>query len=747
MITTYRQALLSYSICFVMLWGWLWVSDNLLIPVCHAQINGTQYLAKSLPTCEQRKLADYEEEFLPEIVNQQTLPHTGFMVTRNELNEFGRQAKHITGNTPANLYTWVLMQIIYDPYQILATQSLSLLYLFGVWVLLISRALEIQPTAGLFATLSGVATPFLVYWLTFPMHIATVCWTAGLVYGMIRSFREPDGWGWLVLAFATYGLFLMGYPQTAVYSVWMLVGYAGVMIWLPLQQGQWRDVARQLGFMASAVVSGAALTLPAYIDLYVRYRDSSRFWVKDEFFLQAIQSITSITDVMLYAVSRFVPELYGNPLEPTYPLEFDGANVPLLTGVCVVMAIIYQRQATKWWLVCMGWLWALTVSATLFTFVMHLLPGLRFSAWTPAWSAVVPMVLVVAYGSDALLRLPVTTVRRVVGWLIVAHIAVVGCGFVVAEWFSLPIGAWDVARVSLVVLSMFGLYWRPSARMLWGALFVTIAVTAAPLFVQQPRSALVKATPLTQTLQQHVPSGARFAVVAPALEYLLAPNYNAVLGVASVHSYNNFFTAYYQRLINRLGGKITVYGKLNRAIAPNYDDTTFWMSNIAVVLATQPIEHANLQLAAHHDDVLVYRVKQRMGQFWRIPVQRVTSVSDIHIPNHQVPQTLPITQYEHAGDVVQLRYPVAATQSLIVLSTLYETGWQAESFDGRKWQKIAPVSVNGSFLGVVVPAQSQALTVRYVTYAEYMWISHLIWLVGVIAVGVWQINRTRRTQK
>jgi hypothetical protein len=45
-------------------------------------------LTPSMIACEQRKLADYEEEFLPEIVNQQTLPHTGFLVTRNELNEF-----------------------------------------------------------------------------------------------------------------------------------------------------------------------------------------------------------------------------------------------------------------------------------------------------------------------------------------------------------------------------------------------------------------------------------------------------------------------------------------------------------------------------------------------------------------------------------------------------------------------------------------------------------------------------------
>lgn len=729
-----------------MLGSWLWVSGNVLTPVCHAQINGKQYLTPAMIACEQRKLADYEEEFLPEIVNQQTLPHTGFVVSRNELNEFGRQAKHITGNTPANVYTWVLFQLIKDPYQILATQSLSLLCLFGLWVLLICRELTITPAAGLFAALSGVATPFLVYWLTFPMHIATVCWTAALLYGMMHIFRQRDGWGWVVMAFATYGLFLMGYPQTAVYSIWMLAGYAGVVCWPRLRRGAWWDVAREVGFMLSAVLFGALLTIPAYLDLYLRYRDSARFWVKDAFFTGNSSHYFCQSGIVIWSIAvcpRIIWESAGASLSIrirwrkhsiTDGRVVDCGSCPPAAGCRVVAGVC-------------GWFMGVDDITNVVYGSVAALPGFRLSAWTPAWSAVLPMVLVVAYGCDALLSLPVATVRRILRWLILAQLVVVGCGFIVAGWFALPIAPWDVVRVGLVVVSSLGLYWRVTPFMIWGALTLTIAVTAAPLLVVQPRSALITTTPLTQTLQQQVPTGARFAIVSASLEYLLAPNYNAMLGVASVHSYNNFFTPYYQRLINQLGGKITVYGKLNRAIAPNYDDTTFWMSNIAVVLAAQPIDHPNLRLVTQHGDVWVFHVKQRMGQYWRIPVQRVADVSDIHIPDYHVPQSLPITQYQHKGDVVELHYPEAATQSLVILSTLYESGWQAESFDGQTWKKIVPVSVNGAFLGVVVPAESRALTVRYVTYVQYMWISHLIWLLSVIAVGIWYWRDTRRIQK
>ena len=162
MLATYRRVIGVYSGCFLGCVLLLWMSGYVLTPVCHAKINGNQYMTVPMQACEHRKLADYEEEFLPEIVNQQTLSHTGFLVTRTEYNEFGRQTKHITGNTPANVYTWVLFQILHDPYQILATQSLSLLYLFGLWVLLICRELGIRPFAGLLAAANSVTMPFLL---------------------------------------------------------------------------------------------------------------------------------------------------------------------------------------------------------------------------------------------------------------------------------------------------------------------------------------------------------------------------------------------------------------------------------------------------------------------------------------------------------------------------------------------------------------------------------------------------------
>jgi hypothetical protein len=60
----------------------------------------------------------------------------------------------------------------------------------------------------------------------------------------------------------------------------MMAGYVGVINWPLLRQGLWWEVARRVGFLVSAAAVGMLLTMPADLDLYVRYRDSPRFWVR-----------------------------------------------------------------------------------------------------------------------------------------------------------------------------------------------------------------------------------------------------------------------------------------------------------------------------------------------------------------------------------------------------------------------------------------------------------------------------------
>lgn len=740
MIRTYRHAFYAYSIVLVvMLWP-IWLNGEVLAPTCHAQINGWQYVTPAMQACEQPKLADFEEEFLPEIANQLTLPHTGFLVTRNEYNELGRPAKHLTGNTPANLFTWIHYQLSNDPYRILTNIAISQWWLLGVFVLLVCQRWGIDARAGWVAAVSAVTTPFVVYWLSFPMHVATLCWGAGLVYACTRVVHRPDGWGWLIAAFCTYSMVLMGYPQTAVYTVWMLAGYV-VWVCVPLwRQRDWHALGLRVGVLLSAGLVGVVLCTPVLWDAYQRYRESQRYWIGDDFFMQAVQYINAWDGVWLYTTLRLAPEMFGNPSAAQYPLEYDGASWPLITVGMVALAGRLRWQQSRYWIVVTALLVMLTVVPFVFAWVTHVIPGFRLSAWTPLWSAVLPIAYTVAWGTDALVRQPPHVRRRVmaVAGVVMAGIVVLGIGL--AWYLALALDPWRVTALVLMLVMWAVWWWRISDVALVVGLGIVVVTTALPLVRVQPETALIRRTPLIDLLRRELTNGSRYAIVSGRLGHLLSPNYNALLGLASVHAYNNFYPPAYANLVTQLGGKITVYGKLNKFVSPDPQSTAFWMSNIAVVLHDQPIDGANLLPLTIIDGIHVYRTSATMGSAWRIDATVLPGVDDIRISDYRVHQARPWQLVVDAGDVVEYAVAPRDQPSLLVRSTLYERGWRAEvrHADGT-WHTTRTLSVNSVFLGAPIPANVTGIRFVYQTVVQWMWASHLLWLV--LALGVWVRER------
>lgn len=746
MMRTYWHALGAYSLVVIALLWPLWLQGAILAPTCHAQINGWQYVTPAMQACEQRKLADYEEEFLPEISNQLTLPHTGFLVTRNEYTELGRPAKHLTGNTPANLFTWVHYQLSHDPYRILTNLAVSQWWLLGVFVLLVCQLWGIDVRAGWVAAVSVVTTPFVLYWLSFPMHVATLCWGAGLVYAVTRVVQRPDAWGWLITAFCIYSMVLMGYPQTTVYSVWMLVGYV-MLACVPLWRlRDWRAIGQRVGVLLSAGLVGVMLCTPVLWDAYQRYRDSQRYWIGDEFFMQAVQYIRSWDAVWLYTMLRLVPEVFGNPIAADFPLEFDGASWPLITIGFMVLAWHQRWYQSRYWLIVTGVLTVLTVVPALFAWVIHIVPGFRLSAWTPLWSAVLPIAYSVAWGADALIRTTPALMRRVMASIGGSVFALVLLGIGLAWYLHLAVDGWRVVGL----LGVVGVWWCWRWRMLDATLVVgmvlVVVVCAMPLIRTQSPTTMIRQTPLTRILQRELAGGARYAIVSGQLGHLLSPNYNALLGLASVHAYNNFYPTAYVNLVTQLGGKITVYGKLNKFVSPDPQNINFWMSNIAVVLHDQPIDAPNLSLIRTEHDIYVYRVRAPMGSAWRINAVVLPGVDDIRINDYRNPQPLVWQVVVDQGDVVEYALAPHAQQSLLVRSTLYERGWYAQILqpDGT-WRAARTVSVNGIFLGVPIPANATGVRFHYQTAVQWMWVSHLIWGGLTLFTIVWAWVRKTRT--
>lgn len=736
-MTSYRQVLVVYCGLMLALTLPYWGFGEELIASCHAVVMGVPQRTLQQQQCEQRKFTDFENDFLPEVNNQLTAPRTGFMALQFADNEMGRQTRMLAGKTPVNFYTWLIFQISHDAYRILTILALSMAFLAGIFGLLVSRELQLTPLAGLIGALFLATNPFTTYWLTFPMHIASICWSAGVFWGIVRLQRRGDAVAWSALAFSVYSLLLMGYLQTVVYSVWVFGAYVIWQAWS--QKPHWRTTLIWYAKMSSAVLFGVLLALPAYLDLWQQYRISAQPRSADDFFTHFIQVIKNWDGVWWYVSVHTLPEVFGNPMGGSYPFQFDGLSVPFFYGVFIMLAIVLSwRQVWLW----VGWLLillVLSVSPTLFTLVIHTIPGLRFSQWAPIWSGVLPLALVAAYGCDALLTSPLR--RRVTMTIFACLIGVGAIGVMalrVAQQGQIDLQWGVVAMLVVIAIGYSALTRRVMPNFVFAMAVITLVYTTYPLLLHQPRSAIVTQSDLVTTLQRTLQPSERYAVVSAELADILAPNFNTMHGLASVHSYHNFTSFYYQNYLRQMGGKSVTFGRLNRTIAPDYAKTTFWMSNIGVVLSAVPIDDPHVQLVKKIGTAMVYRVTSQMGMFWRIPVQLRPAISDIRVDHNQYRQAQAIAHAAYRGDRQFVYYPATNQASLLVMSQQYDVLWQAEVFDGVTWQPTRIVSVNGVFMGVYLPMQSQAIRLTYHTYMQYMWLSHLIWGIGLSAIVGWQ---------
>ncbi|MFM2308379.1 MAG: hypothetical protein RLY87_499, partial [Chloroflexota bacterium] len=711
-------------------------------PSCRSTALGVTTPGDQLDPCGLQKFADFDTEFVPEVLNQLHSPQRGLLAIRSEATEFGRSAKHLTGNTPANIYTWIIYRLSGDPVTILTLLTFSLTACAGLFVLLLCREWELLPLAGLGAALLTACSPFVSYWQTYPMHVATVCWSTALLWGIVRLFRRRDVVAWFTLVFAGYSLLLMGYPQSIVYMLWMLAGVVAWQCMSLVRRGERQRVLRVLVLLGSAGLLAGLLAAPVYVDVYRAYADSARVNAPDDYYLQYILRIKHLWVTLLYVTAHTVPELYGTPTSVHYPFRTDGFALNVVTLWLVIVAMWRAGRQVWGWALTVGVLVLLSVSTTLFGWLMHTLPGFTLSQWTPHWNTTLPLSVLFGYGLHVLLTKPQRRIGESV--LLLLPVATLIAGLVVGNWYTVTVDPWRIGMVLAELLLLAGWIWRRTPMWLMVAVVSSIVTTAVPMQARRSPSDVLTTSPLVEALQAHVPAGSRYAVVDPTLNYLLPPNLNRLYDLASVHTYNNFTTPVYAQALRELGGKTAFYGKLNTEIAPNYDSTVFWMSNIAVVFAPERLEHANLRSLGMVGPAQLMQVQQRMGPFWHTALTGPSYGSDIRIPDYRGRPVYPVTEFQVMDDVVDAHLNAQEYPSLFVLSTLYDTRWQAAVYDGNSWNDAAVVSINGVFFGVRIPAGTTHVRLQYRSAVAWMWVSHLVWAVLWVLYGVYVLIMMRR---
>lgn len=736
-MASYRHAFIVFCVSYLCLLAPYWLWGEQMRSACHATASGIETLTPAQYECDQAKLSDQETEFLPEIATQLQTPHESFVVVRNPWNEFGRPTKHITGNTPANIYTWLIYQLSDDPYLITFLMSVSLTWFAGVFVLLIGREWHLTPFAACLGAIVMVTMPYIMYWATFPMHIATICWSAGLLYGGIRLLRNNVFTNWAIVTLSMYLLLMLGYPQAVVFALVIIGGY---LLFESITRAQ--PLIPFVISMTSAGVCALILVAPAYLDLYDIYQRSARASIESDFYLLHIQRIDSWLGAAVYTSANLMPQLFGNPGSRDFVFEYDGAGISLWYGLCVLIAVFGRWRASWWWGLSIGTMVVLTLSPSIYLTLVEAIPLLRISQWAPLWSAVLPIVLCVMLAIDTLSTIPPKRLAWIASLWGIGIIGVVIGATSVAAALNVTLIPWQISVIAIMFLGMIGLIWLPAQRtwIIVGLTLITIAVYSMPLQRRQPADAVVTSSELTTAITRHIPPQSRFANLSVELSHLIPPNFNTLHQIASVHTYHNFIGTPYQQAVAQLGGKLVTHGRINNSIAPDVTGTMFWMSNIGLVMSHQPLNQPNLTAVTHVGDAYLYTTVTRMGPSWRTAVVN-NNASDIRIDDYRTRPSLPIIRHVDGGDRINVTVEALPHATLVVISEQFSRAWHAQVFDGQSWQSVRTVTVNGAFLGVIMPKNTQDIQLTYTTSVQWMWLSHLMW--GLISCGVLVVNRRR----
>ncbi|MCX5871515.1 MAG: hypothetical protein NTY00_13015 [Deltaproteobacteria bacterium] len=736
-ISSYRTALLLYVLFFCLMAFPYWGKGEVIAP--HRQFSELSATDNSGATqLENRKFSDFTNGYIPEISAHLKGARSSWLTLWTDNNELGRPVYQISGFSPAYFPSWVIAQFTADPWRFITALSLFTCFLAGIFVILFCKEIGLSPLAGLIAGSSLAASPLFMYWLTFPMFPAVWCWSAGALWTVTRLARKPDLVGWSIMAFSAYSLLMTAYPQPVVFHAYILGGYGLYLAYRKLQLGV-LEAGRFFALSATALIAGATLALPVYIDLAYLSVESARVAPAPSFFTYVLPRFGTLIENLRFFVLGTTPELFGNPVESGFPFSYDGLSVtPLVIFFAVIGLGTSWRKTWGWWIA------IVTLCLLAFVHPLYVLGiqyfGFNLSRSTPLGSIMLPLTFIVAYGADALVKRSRSGELSRVVWLAAASVLTViavGLGFGLTQ--AIPI-RWGMILAMLILVGLLAAQHQTTRPVLLiAALVMVLATISYPLMLRQDPTQIAMTSPLVEKVRANLPTGSRFAVAAPGIS-VLPPNLNAGLGIASVHSYNSLSSRRYHTLIKALGGEMQTYGRWNSTISPDYNNAMFWMSNIGLMLSPTKLTHENLEYLGEVSGVHLHKVISRMGD----SLQFMPLLANIGVDNLQVddprllPRHVPSKQLDQ-GDLLEFEVTPGAP-SVLVLSQKFHRDWQAQVFDQSGWVPAKTTVINGVFQGVLLPQDVQRVRLEFKPYARYAWIAHFFWLFLLVLLGfkAWQ---------
>jgi hypothetical protein len=596
--------------------------------------------------------------------------------------------------------------------------------------------------AALVTAITLAASPYFMFWLTFPMFISAWCWSLGALWAITRLTRTADLLTWSALAFAVYSLLMTGYPQLVVLNSYLLVGCA---LYLAVKEAK---VSRHRCFCfiarcISAAFVGTIFVFPVYADLLLLQSGSGRVSPEAEFFISALPPLDEISDIINLLYFGLVPELFRSSVSGSYPPPNSGISITVLAAFFIICGIgTTFRRIWLWWLA----VFLIVLFAAwnqLYHLGVHYL-GFSLSRNNPLNILIIPLTAILAISVDDFLKSHEKREWRIAG-AAAFLMGVTVLGSIYGMYRAVEINLINMVLIIILIITLGKQYKKANQALIFSSVLMSMLISSYPLILSQNRNEITTSSVLTETMRRHLPDGSRYAVVSGAVT-AIPPNFNAAIGMSSIHSYNSLSSWRYHRLIKELGGEMFTYGRWNTVISPEYESDVFWMSNIGLILSSFPLSHGALNYVGEVSDVFLYSVRSRMGE----AVQAFGVFSPLNenlvVENLKSLEPRRLMKARDEGDLIEFDLE-GGGPSVVVLSQKFHSNWYGTAQMKSGWQSVETVAINNIFQGVLLPDGATRVRIEFRPYSRFAWIGHAFWMLLLSVVGIVSWRGTIRQRR
>lgn len=668
-----------------------------------------------------RRFTDASSVFVPEIDLHLHGDRSGWLATWNPHVGLGRPAMQVSGLSPA-----------YPPMRVLAWLTSDALVLFTALVLLTVAAtalfaflffgaLGLDPRAALAASAALALGVYPIYWLAFPMYLASLCWTLCALWNATRFVERPGAWRGLGVGFSVYALLLSGYPQQILWHALLAAGF------LVLHARSWRKLAA-LGAWAAL---GVACAAPVYLDLALQAARSTRLGMGPDFFRPALPEIENLGDLGLFLAQLFDARWFGNPVDPAYGRAFKGLSFgPLVCGLVLVCAVDGAWRRTAWWLGFSVLCLVLTLWPGAYLFgVEHL--GLGFSRFTPLAAALIPLAACSAIALDRLLRGEIR--RRRLGVLLLAPLLALA-GAALATMSMQP----GAVALGLGLFAAFAACaWSGRARWIPALVVAAAFVQGLGLLLARPEARIQRSSPLVERIREETAGGWRYALVGFEHQQLLPPNQETWLGLRSVHTYDPLVPRDYGEWVLRISETgLRSPGRQFRRIASGskLDGAELGRAGVSLFVSTLALSSPRLEALGDIGPVHLYRVRRRPAleaQLGAFEDEGSRGEAELRGPLEELAQ-LPVERLAGHADQLRWRVTPAGEPTLLFVSQQFHPQWRAYAAGAE----LETVRIDGFWQGVRLPPGTDSVELRFEPWARWSWIPQLLFACAGLAYGL-----------